>query len=246
MRPWIRYSHGQLVYTGRGAKKPFQQWVLTPAGRRAIEAVAEGLRFSLFGRLRAARRRVWHQLAAAAADVDVVATVGRETQAYLRRIGEMAYADGLPRVGVELHRLVVVPRVLLNAETFRAIEHKLLSQPSFASVEGGPAVREFFILRLIEDMMAAVTDAGSSPRRPLPAGGAWTSVGVNRSFVWRMPLLEQPPWAGHHYVIEQNREPMTRTLRKLLGTAIDRFEATLPTLSRLERDDILRRAAGHR
>jgi hypothetical protein len=189
---------------------------------------------------------VWRQLATAAGNPDVVAVIGRETQAYLRRIGELAYADGLPRVGVELHRLVVVPHVLLNAETFRAIEHKLRSQPSFAAIQGGPAVREFFIVRLIEDMMAAVTGARSSPRRPLPAGGAWTSVGLNRSFVWRMPLLEQPPWAGHHYVFEKTREPVTRSLRKLLGTAIDRLEATLPRLSRLERDEILRRAAGLR
>jgi hypothetical protein len=136
--------------------------------------------------------------------------------------------------------------VLLNAETYRAIEHAMLSQRSFAAVDGGPAVREFFIRRLIEDMVAAVTGAGSSPKRPLPAGGAWTSVGLNRSFVWRMPLLEQPPWAGHHYVFEQTREPVTRTLRKLLTTSIGRLEATLPTLSRLERDDILRRAAGLR
>ena len=123
MRPWIRYSNGELVYTGRGTKKPFLQWVNTPAGRRAIESVAEGLRFSLFGRFQAARRRVWHQLAAAAGDLDVITVVGREIHARTEtHRGARIYTDGLPRVGVDLHRLVVVPSVLLNAETYRAMD----------------------------------------------------------------------------------------------------------------------------
>jgi hypothetical protein len=49
----------------------------------------------------------------------IVAAVQGEAQAYLERLSGFAYADGLPRVGVNLHRLVVVPRVLLNGAAFR-------------------------------------------------------------------------------------------------------------------------------
>jgi hypothetical protein len=246
MGAWVRYSRGELTYTGRITRGPFMLWAATDAGRATVDEVASRIRFAVLGRARAARRRLWREIAGAARDAAVVAAVQREAQAYLRRLGELAYSDGLPRVGVELHRLVVVPRVLLNAGTYRSIEQSLMSEAAFVAMEGGPALREFFILRLIHEMMAAVTGADSSPKRPLPAGQEWSSIGLNCSFIWRMPLMQEPPWVGHHYVLEQTRQPITRTVRKLAADGIARLEASLPSLSRIERDEILRRAAGYR
>jgi hypothetical protein len=61
-----------------------------------------------------------------------------------------------------------------------------------------------------------------------------------------VPLLKEPPWDGHHYVLELTREPITRAVRKAVTAAIKQIEASLPKLSRVERNDILRRAAAAR
>jgi hypothetical protein len=246
MAAWVRYSRGTLTYAGRITRASFGLWTTTPQGQKAIGDVASRIRFAVLGRNRAARRRLWRQLSDAARAPEVAAAVQREAQGYLERLGALAYADGLPRIGVELHRLVVVPRVLVNAAACRSIEQRLKAVPAFAALEGGQATREFFIVRLVEEMMSAVSGAQPSPRRPIPAGREWSSVGQNSSFVWRMPLVREPAWPGHHYVLEETRNPVTRAVRKLVGAGIERFEATLPALSRIERDEILRRAAGYR
>ena len=69
------------------------------------------------------------------------------------------------------------------------------------------------------------------------------SVGLNSDFVWRVPF-NAPTWAGHHYVLELTRDPITRGLRKAVAERIQGFEQSLATLSRIERNDILRRASG--
>ena len=79
-------------------------------------------------------------------------------------------------------------------------------------------------------------------KRPLAAGKEWISVGLDGAFVWRLPLLHEPPWDGHHYVLELTRDPITRAVRKAVAAAVERIEASLPSLSRVERVEILRRA----
>ena len=218
-------------------------WAATSEGRAAIDAVASCIRFSLFSKTRAARRRVWRQLAEVARDQSVVAAIQGEVQAYLQRLGELAYADGLLRAGISLHRLVVVPCVLLNAAAYRGIERSLNAVPAFESLEGGESLRVFFFQKLIEEMEAAVARAQPSPKRPLAAGTDWITVGVDAAFVWRLPISEGPSWNGHHYVLELTRDPITRPLQRAVAASIDRLEASLPSLSREERNQILRRAS---
>jgi hypothetical protein len=67
-------------------------------------------------------------------------------------------------------------------------------------------------------------------------------VGRNGSFDWRLPVLNEPPWAGHHYLLELTREPITRAVRKAVAASMTAMEKALPALARLERNDILRRA----
>jgi hypothetical protein len=217
-------------------------WTDTPEGRAAVAAVARHMRFSLLGKERAARRRLWRGLVTATRDERIVAMLQREVDAYLGRLGQLVYADGLPLTGVNLHRLVVVPRVLLNSAAYRSIATNFSRQPAVASLEWGESLREFFFLRLIREIHAAIVRAEPSPKHPLGAGDDWISVGLNTAFVWRVPF-KAPAWAGHHYVLELTRDPITRAVRKAVVERIRGFEASLPSLSRLERNDILRRAS---
>ena len=238
----IRYSRGRLVYTGRMPRAPFAAWTRTQAGQAVIDDAASRVRFSFLGKIRTATRRTWRQVAQAARDEDVADAIDAEIGRYLHRLGELAFAAGLPRGGVELRRLIVVPRVLLNGAAFVAIERRLNLQPVFLGLEGGNAIREFFIKTLIRHADEAIARARPSPNRPLDAGETWVSVGLNRDFAWSMPPFDEPPCDGHHYVMELTREPITRAVRKAIAVRIEKFEASLPSLCRAERNEILRRA----
>jgi len=238
---WVRCSRGRPTYS-RITRAPFTAWADTPPGRAVVAAVAGQIRFSLLGKERAARRRLWRGLAGAARDERIAAVLRTEVDAYLGRLSQLAYGDGLPRSGVNLHRLVVVPRVLLNSAAYRSIRTNLEAHPAIASLEGGDALRDFFFLRLIREIHAAIVQAEPSPKRPLAAGDDWISVGVNTNFVWRVPF-DAPAWAGHHYVLELTREPVTRALRKAVTARIQAVEAALSSLSKLERHEIVHRAA---
>jgi hypothetical protein len=241
MSVWVRYRRGRAWYTGRITRAPFVAWLATPEGRTTLDEAASRVRFAFLARARAARR-LWRGLAAAARDAGVIAAIQREMDAYLGRLQEFAYAEGLPRVSVDLHRLVLVPRVLINAAAFGAIVRRLQSEPAFASLDGGDALRDFFVETLIHHLDAAIAGTTPTPKRPLPAGKEWISVGVDGAFVWRLPLLNEPPWDGHHYMLELPRDPITRTMRKAVVAAVARIELSLPSLSRTERNEILRRA----
>jgi hypothetical protein len=242
MGAWVRRRwRGGVRYAGRITRRPLAEWLATPEGRATLDAAASRLRLRLFTRRRAARR-LWRELAAAARDRSLVAVVQSEIDAYPRRLQDFAHAAGLPRASAELHRIVVVPRVLINAAATGAIDRRLQSVPAFAALEGGDAVRAFFISRLIQDLDAAITRATPSPKRPLVVGPGWISIGIEGAFVWRVPLLNEPPWDGHHYVLELTRDPITRKVRKAVVEAVQRLEASLPALSRMDRNEILRRA----
>jgi hypothetical protein len=241
MGAWVRHRRGGARYAGRITRAPLVEWLATPEGQATVDAVASRLRLRFLARRRAARR-LWRQLAGAARDPEVVTTVQSEIDAYPGRLQEFAYAEGLPRVSVDLHRIVVVPRVLLNAAAYGAIARRLKSVRAFTALEGGEALRGFFVLTLIRDLDAAIARATPSPKRPLTAGADWISVGLDAAFVWRVPLLNEPPWDGHHYVLELTRDPLTRKLRKAVAEAVQRLESSLPALTRVDRNEILRRA----
>jgi hypothetical protein len=239
MNTWVRYRRGRALYVGRITRAPFAAWLATPNGRATLDQAASRLRF--LARARGARR-LWRQLAAAARDPDVIVTIQSEMDGYLGRLQEFAYAEGLPRASVNLHRIVAVPRVLINGAAYGAIVRRLQSQPAFASLDGGDALRDFFVETLIHHLDGAIAGATPSPTRPLAIGKDWISVGLDGAFVWRLPLMNEPPWDGHHYVLELTRDPITRAVRKAVVAAVQRIEASLPSLSRSERNEILRRA----
>jgi hypothetical protein len=120
MSAWIRYSRQRFIYTGRIGRAPFSRWTQTEEGRATVDELAETIRFALFGRQWAARRRLWRALTAAAGDDTVIDIVRSEAQRYLKHLGDLAYADGLPRETIQLRRLVAVPTVLLNGNASKA------------------------------------------------------------------------------------------------------------------------------
>jgi hypothetical protein len=242
MSAWIRFSRRRFVYTGRISRAPYTRWTRTEQGRAAVSDLAATIRFAIFGRQRAARRRLWRALARAARNRDIVAIVQREAQRYLQHLGDLAHADGLPRDTVMLRRLVAVPTVLLNGNAYGALDARLAAHGAFPDSEGGDALRQFFILKLVDDLEACAVRACPSIKTPVAAGRAWVVVGRNPSFDWRLPVLNEPVWAGHHYVLELTREPITRAVRKAVAASMTAMEKALPSLARLERNDILRRA----
>jgi hypothetical protein len=238
---WVRYRRGRAEYSGRITRRPFVDWLATPDGQALLADAETHVRVPLFQRARAARR-VWRRLAAAARDCDVVAVVQSEIDGYLARLQEFAYAQGLPRFGVHLHRLVVVPRLLINGATHAAIARRLRSAGAMASLDGGDPVRGFFVDTIVNHLDAAIAGAEPSPKRPIALGTEWIGVGLNSAFVWRIPVMNEPPWNGHHYVLELTRDPVTRAVGKAVAATIERSEAALAALSPGERHDILRRA----
>lgn len=242
MGRWVGYSHRGAIFTGRITRAPFAAWARTAEGAAAVDAAAARLRWPLLARERA-RRRLWKELATTARRRDVVVSVQSELDSYLTRLQALAYADGLPRAGVDLHRLVVVPRVLVNGATCGAILSRLNASGAFAGTESGAALREFFAVTLVQHLDEAIAGSRPSLKRPIATGKDWISVGVNACFVWAIPMLKQPEWNGHHYVLELTRSPITRAVRKAAAAEIARLEALLPSLSRVERNEILRRAA---
>jgi hypothetical protein len=198
-------------------------------------------RFRFFARARAARR-LWRQLASAAREPAAVVIIQSEMDAYLGHLEQFACADGLPRLSVDLHRLVAVPRVLINSAAYGAIAKRLHAERALAALEDGDAMRDFFITTLIDHLDSAIAGAAPSAKRPLAAGKDWISIGLEDAFVWRLPVRNEPPWTGHHYILELTRDPITRAVRKKVAAAVQGIEASLARLSRVERNEILRRA----
>jgi len=241
MKQWVRFRRGSFFYSGAIGRAPFVAWLATDEGRVVLDAAMSRTRFPVLAERRAARR-LWRQLAGAARDAGVVATIQSEADAYLDRLREFTYAAGLPRLSVDLHRVVVVPRVLVNGAAYGGIAKRLLVQRAFAALEGGDAVRDFFVRTLVDHLDAAIAETLPSPKRPLAVGRDWISVGIDAAFAWRLPMPNEPQWDGHHYVLELTRDPITRAVRKKVVAAVERIAASLPALSRVERNEILRRA----
>jgi len=241
MKAWVQYRRGRARYTGTIARQPFAAWLAEPEGRAVVEAAASRARFAFLAEARATRR-LWRGLAAAARQPGAIAVIQSEVDAYLSRLHELAYAGGLPCVSVDLHRVVVVPRVLVNGAAYGAVARRLRSERAFASLEGGDAIRDFFVRTLIAHLDGAIAGTKPTPKRPLAIGRDWISVGLEDAFAWRLPMLNEPPWDGHHYVVELTRDPITRAVRKKVVAAVEKIEASLPSLSRVERNEILRRA----
>ncbi len=241
MKGPVRYSGGRVLYTGRINRSAFAAWCDSPKGQLVLGQIVGRMRFRLFGTMRA-RRQVRRELTGAARSEAVVVALQRELDVYLARLNTFVLARDLPRVSVDLYRLVVIPRLFANGAIYRRIAATLDRHAAFASQHGRQSLRDWFILTVIEAVETAVMQARPSPKRSLSAGDGWIIVGVNDQFEWRV-AFDGPAWPGHYYVLELERLPITRAFRKAAAEAITRLETSLPSLSRLQRNEILREAA---
>ena len=235
---WFRVSNGRLEYRGRITREPFMRWTETKDGTAAIARVAAGIRFSLFGRSRAARRRIWRALEDASRVESFVAAVRAEAARYMEVLASLSYSDTLPRVHIALHRLVLVPRALIAGRARVALFARLVEAPALAGLDD--SARIFLLEQLVKEMDAALQIGAPSPRRPIHAHDEWACVGVSKGLVWVDPLWAGADGTGHVFMCELPRAGLSRRDRKAVEAAIAGMAASVSSLSPRQRIAMVR------
>jgi hypothetical protein len=242
MKTPVRFSRVRAAYTGRMLRTAFDEWAESREGVSALNEVGSEMFFALFGRRQAARSQVWKQLRRAARAEAVALIAQHELDEYLPHLGTLVFARELPRVGVDLRRLVVVPRMFVNGQAYRRVDTALRTEPEFAGLDGGDSLCRAFAVTLVDSIATAIAAVRPSPDHPLAAGDDWIAVGVNEQYEWRVPF-DGPAWPGHYFVLEVTRTPITRAVRRTVAETIAHLEASLSSLTPLRRSEILRKAA---
>src|SRR4051812_10387247 len=239
---WFRVSRGGVLeYCGRVTSEPFKQWVSTDEGRAAVARVATGLRFSLLGRKWAARRRIWRTLEDACRSTPASTAIAAEARRYMQVVARLAYSEALPRAQIALHRLVLVPRAMISGHARIALFKRLGDVPEFAALDDD--VRVFLFDRLVLAMDAALQKASPSVRQPIQAHDEWACVGVSKELIWADPLWTGPDTSGHLFMYEFPRAGLSRRDRKTLEAAIASMSADVSSLTRLQRNAMVRAAS---
>ena len=238
---WFRVTRGRLEYRGRISRDPFTRWTATPEGVEAVARVGRGIRFSLFGRARSARRRMWRALQAASADESIARAIGHEATRYMLLLANLSYLDGLPRTHILLHRLVLAPRAMIVGRAQAGVFDRLADAGPLAPLD--EALRAFFLNQLVIEMDAALQMASPSPRRPVQSHEGWACVGVSVGTVWVDRILAGPDGTGHVFMYEFPRDGLPRRGRKALEAAIAQMATSVASLSRAERAALIRSAS---
>jgi hypothetical protein len=237
---WFRVHRGSLEYRGRITRDPFTRWTATRRGQHAVARVARTIRFSLFGRSRSARRRLWRALEAASRTPSFATAVGAEATRYMQVLASLAYADSLPRTHIRLRRLVLTPRAMIAGRALAGLSGRLGEAPELAGVDED--VRLFFFGQLVIEMDAALQKSSPSPQRPVQAADQWACVGVSVGTVWVDRLWAGPDGTGHVFIYECPPGGLPRKERKQLEAAIAQMAASVSSLSRAERAALVQSA----
>jgi hypothetical protein len=238
---WFRVSGGRLVYRGRIYRSAFTRWTATKEGAETIARLATDIRFSLFGRARAAKGRAWRALATAARSSAVSAAIRDEADAYMHACADMAYGDALPRAHVALHRLVLVPRALAASRARAGMVQRLGRLPEICALDVW--LRSFLFDQLLTEMDVALHYAQPSAAKPVQGHGAWACVGVSGAVQWGDPIWAGPYGTGHVYMYEFPSAGLSRKDRKAIASAVQQLEAGASSLSRNQRFDLARAAS---
>jgi hypothetical protein len=238
---WFRVTRGCLEYQGRITREPFKRWSSTKEGAAEIARVAAGLGFSLFGRTWAARRRMWRALHEASCARSVTTAIAGEASRYMQVVARLAYSDGLPRLNIALHRLVLVPRAMIAGHARVALFKRLGDVPELAALD--EAVRLFFFDQLVIEMDAALQKASPSPRDPVQAHDEWACVGVSNNLVWVDPMWSGTDGVGHLFLYEFPRAALSRRDRKALEASIREMSESVTSLTRIQRHAMVRTAS---
>ncbi len=240
---WIRVTQGTPSYSGRlPAPASYPAWARGPGAPLVAKAAARP-RFTLVGRARTARNELWAELQQAAEKGLLAESIRDTVRHFTTAPGVIASGSAsLPRAFVEGRRVVVVPRVTCIARAFNAMAAELDHHPAVAALGGGPTLRDFFYDELVSAIDAAVIDASSDMRRPMPTGGGWHVVGFEPSVSWFVPVLGGPERRGHFYVYESPRSPVRQWPFESLETRVRELRGAAAALSRVARDEMLRSA----
>lgn len=238
---WFRVTRGRLEYRGRITRDPFTAWLATEAGIEAVARAARGIRFSLLGRSRSARRRMWRALEAASRVESISTAIAAEATRYMQVLAGLSYADGLPLAQIALRRLVLAPRAMITGRAHAGVSERLAAAPALSELDD--AVRVFLLNQLVIEMDAALRNASPSPRHPVHAPEGWACVGVSLGTVWVDRILAGPDGTGHVFMYELPREGLPRRGRKALDAAIQQMAASVTSLSRADRASVVRAAS---
>ena len=237
---WFTVADGRLRYGGRITKDPVREWLATADGSSAVAEAARRTRFSLFGRTRAARRRMSRVLWEAISAPTVRQAIAAECEGYIGAWTPLAYAPPLPRVSVEYRRVVVVPRVMIVWRVASRIMARIAS--SIHAADMPEPFRAFFSQWVAGRMDQAIQKAGPSPRNPLHAKESWACVGADSEMLWVDMFGLGREWQGHVVMFEMPASRLSRRDRQALEEAIARLSDSLPGLSRMQRDKTVRLA----
>ena len=237
---WFQVKRGRLAYRGRLTRAPLTRWLATAEGIAALEnaSKASGLRFFAEART---RRRFWKTLDRAGRSEQLSTALHTEADRFALVLGHACFAPALPRAQVALHRLVIVPRALVAARARAGVRQRLWSLPCLADLD--EAVRAFLCEQVLVELDRTIEHASPSVSSPVEGADGWSCIGTDRPYVWIDPLWAGEEWSGHVFMFEFPRAALTSAQRKELKAAIQHLQGGLTSLSRLQRDAIVRRAA---
>lgn len=235
---WFDVSNGHLRFR-RTSREPVREWLESGEGVEAVQNGARGIRFSLLGRARVARRRLARTLSDAITSPSAGTALTAECAHFLETWTQLAYAPALPRRTLDGRRLVVVPRAMIVVRSLGGAEKRLgaMLGPSVPD-----AFKVFFARWVLRSMDAAVRRARPAPRRPVHAPESWACVHVDPAFLWVASFPADSPWRGHVMMFEQPRAGLGRNDRHALVAAIAELSTSLPGLTRIARDGTVRMA----
>ena len=237
---WFMIADGRLRFGGRITKDPVREWLATADGTSAVAEAARRMRFSLFGRTRAARRRMSRALQEAISAPQVRQVIAAECDTYLGAWTPLAYAPPLPRVSVEYRRVVIVPRVMIVWRVASRIMARIAG--SITAAEVPDPFRTFFSQWVAGRMDQAIQTAGPSPRNPFHAKESWACVGADNEMLWVDMFGLGTEWKGHVVMFEMPGPRLSRRDRQAVEAAIAHLSESLPNLSRAQRDKTVRLA----
>ena len=235
---WFDVSSGRLRFRGT-SRNPVRDWLGTREGAAAIQDAARTVGFSLFGRSRVARRRLTQTLSQALDSPASRAALEAECQHFLAIWSQLAYAPALPRLTLEGHRLVVVPRAMIVGRSAGAATKRLGAALGASVADDFKAFFALWVLRAMDD---AVRRAAPDSKRPLLAHESWSCVHVEPSFLWVDPLVSGEGWRGHVMMFELPPGGLRRRQRQAVDAAVAKLSASLANLTRIARDGTVRMA----
>ena len=229
---WIKNVGGALVYTGKLGQAPgFGEWA-SGQGQSIVSSLAQRQRFCMLGRTRKARSILWGELDAAAASGTLGAALQDEAARYPRLPGELAQLVQ-PDKFIADWRPFVIPRFLVNAVALRGMSERLASSHSLMRLQGGEALRDYFLRQFVNQMDAAFSKIPFSIKTPTATANEWVVIDFDRHFDW-----QHEHWGGHYYLVQTKAVEISRDRGSSLASSLSDLKAMLGRLSGNEVRDI--------